>query len=71
MNDKNGLIKTRILTILNYANGEILIYIISNTPPGYSNIEDYITNKLHFNLDEISYMISSDKNCIKIISDSE
>lgn len=66
MNDKNGLIKTRVLTILNYANGEILIHTFTNTTPGYSEIKDYITNDLHLDFDTISYMIS-DEGTIKII----
>lgn len=66
MNDKNGLIKTRVLTIMNYLNGEVLIHTFSNTPPGYSEIKDYITNDLHLDFDTISYMIS-DEGTIKII----
>lgn len=42
MNDKNGLIKTRVLTILNYANGEILIHTFTNVTPGYDSDEGTI-----------------------------
>lgn len=45
------------LTILNYNTNEVTIITIDSTK--VSDIEEFLTKVLNFNLDEISYMVSN------------
>lgn len=51
-----------ILNILDFSTGEINILTIPNSLDSNSEIEDYITETLGYNVDEISYMVSDNIN---------